>query len=102
MSDATAHKDTFVRDNLPPPEQWPNFVNLDKLGYPERLNVAAELVDEAVEKGWGERPCIRSNETSWTYQDLQEKINQIANILVDEIGLIPGERGCYCARRTTR
>ena len=101
MSDATAHKDTFVRDNLPPPEQWPDFVNLDKLGYSGRLNVAAELVDEAVKKGWGERPCIRSDEVTWTYRDLRDKIDRIANVLVNELGLIPAS-GCCCARRTTR
>ncbi len=92
MSDATAPKDTFVRDNLPPPEQWPDFINLEEFGYPDRLNVAAELVDEAVKKGWGERPCIRSDEVTWTYRDLQERVDHIANVLAHELGLIPGER----------
>ena len=92
MSDTTDHKNTFVRDNLPPEEAWPDFINLDKLGYPDRLNVAAELVDEAVKKGWGECPCIRSDEVTWTYRDLQERVDRIANVLVSELGLVPGER----------
>ena len=92
MRSATAHKDTFVRDSLPPEEAWPDFINLDKLGYPERLNVAAELVDKAMERGWGERPCILSDEVSWSYRDLHEKVNRIANVLVNELGLVPGER----------
>ena len=92
MRSATAHKDTFVRDNLPPEEAWPEFINLDKLDYPERLNVAVELVDKAMERGWGERPCIRSDEVSWSYKDLQEQVNRIANVLVHELGLVPGER----------
>ena len=29
--------DTFARDNLPPRELWPDLINLDKLGYRERL-----------------------------------------------------------------
>ena len=92
MRSATAHKDTFVRDNLPPEETWPDFINLDKLDYPERLNVAVELVDKAMERGWGERPCIQSDEVSWSYRDLHEKVNRTANVLVHELGLIPGER----------
>ena len=38
----SAHLDTFTRDNLPPQEMWPEFINLDRLGYPERLNCASE------------------------------------------------------------
>ena len=91
MSDATL-KDTFVQDNLPPEEEWPDFINLDELGYPKRLNVAVELVDKAVERGWGERPCIRSDEVNWSYKDLQEKVNRIANVLVHALKLLPGER----------
>ena len=34
---ASAHIDTFARDNLPPPDQWPEFL-LDgpDVAYPER------------------------------------------------------------------
>ena len=48
----TAHTDTFARDNLPPPDQWPTFL-LDRpeFQYPERLNCAAALLDEAIDKG---------------------------------------------------
>ena len=92
MRSATAHKDTFVRDNLPPEEAWPDFINLGRLGYPERLNVAVELVDKAMERGWDERPCILSDEVRWSYRDLHEKVNRIANVLVNELGLVPGER----------
>ena len=49
--------DTFAKDNLPPKEQLPDFINLDKLGYPDTLNIAVELVDKAIEKGWG-RPAL--------------------------------------------
>jgi 2-aminobenzoate-CoA ligase len=40
---ATAHLDTFVRDRLPPREQWPVFYfDLPELRYPERVNCASE------------------------------------------------------------
>ena len=39
---ATAHLDTFVRDRLPPREQWPVFYfDLPELRYPQRLNCAS-------------------------------------------------------------
>lgn len=88
----TNNRDTFVRDNLPPKEWWPDFINLDQLGYPERCNVAVELVDKAVARGWGGRSCIRSDEVSWSYADLREKVDRVANVLVHELGMVPGER----------
>ena len=45
----SAHVDTFARDNLPPAEQWPTLeFTLPELQYPERLNAATELIDDAV------------------------------------------------------
>ena len=58
----TAHLDTFARDNLPPPEQWPVFLfELPELRFPERLNCATELLDrhvavQAGASGVGSRP----------------------------------------------
>ena len=56
---ATAHVDTFARDHLPPRDQWPDLVfELPELHFPERLNCATELLDRALERGWGERAAI--------------------------------------------
>ena len=42
----TAHRDTFARDNLPPPELLPELVfRLPELAFPDALNCAAELLD---------------------------------------------------------
>lgn len=38
MGDYTALVDSYERDNFPPFEQWPDLINLDRLGYPEWLN----------------------------------------------------------------
>ena len=40
MLGPTAHTDTFARDNLPPADQWPDFL-LDGFDYPEHLNAAS-------------------------------------------------------------
>jgi 2-aminobenzoate-CoA ligase len=88
----SAHLDTFAADNLPPRDLWPDFINLDRLGYPERMNCAVELVDRNVEEGRGEKLALVSPSERWTYGELAGKINRIANVLVDSFGLKPGNR----------
>lgn len=89
----TAQKDTFAQDNLPSPEQLPEFI-FDQLGldYPEHLNCAVELLDKMVEQGMGDRVCLLGKDISWTYAEVLEKVNQCANVLTNELGLIPGNR----------
>jgi 2-aminobenzoate-CoA ligase len=89
----SAHVDTFTRENLPPAELQPPFLfHLPELNYPERLNCAVEFVDRHVEAGHGNAPCLLSPTQSWTYGDLQERVNRIANVLVRDLGLVPGNR----------
>ena len=90
----TAHRDTFARDNLPPREQWPEFVfDLPRLQYPERVNCASELLDRALERGWGgRRAIVAPGGLQWTYADLAAHAGRIAHVLVDDLGLVPGNR----------
>ena len=92
MNDYTAHVDTFARDNLPPRAAWPDFIHLDRLGYGPRLNCAVELLDRAVEEGDGDRVVLRSPELTWSYRELQAHADRIARVLVQDLGLVPGER----------
>ena len=50
MLGPTAHTDTFSRDNLPPPDQWPQLL-MGGFNYPDYLNVGVELTDRMVERG---------------------------------------------------
>ena len=89
----TAHVDGFVRDNLPPPEEWPELLfTLPELRYPARLNCGVELLDRRVAEGDGERPCLRSPETSWSYGETLSRVNRIARLLTEEMGVVPGNR----------
>jgi len=89
----SAHVDTFTRENLPPQEAWPEFLfALPELQYPARLNCGAELLDRHVEAGDGARRCIVTDAETWTYADLLKRSNQVAHALVDEMGLVPGNR----------
>jgi 2-aminobenzoate-CoA ligase len=94
MLDPSAHSDSFARDNLPPRELWPemDYAALPELAYPKRLNAAVELLDRMVERGFGGNPCIRWPGGVWTYAELLDKANRIANVLVGEMGLLPGNR----------
>jgi 2-aminobenzoate-CoA ligase len=85
--------DSFARDHLPPPDQWPDFL-LDRpeFRYPHRLNCVAELVDEAVARGWGGRPCFRTGTEQWTYADLLDRVARIGEVLMRSYGLVPGGR----------
>nr|WP_316644224.1 AMP-binding protein [uncultured Roseateles sp.] len=89
----TAHVDTFARDNLPPAELWPELVfDLPELQFPERLNCAHELLDAWIERGHGDHPCMQGIGVRWTYADLLAQANAIAHVLVEDMGVVPGNR----------
>lgn len=89
----TAHRDTFARDHLPPVQWQPEFCfDLPELKFPTQLNCATELLDRHIVEGQGNRICIRAPGMSWTYAELQEKANRIANVLTHDMGLVPGNR----------
>jgi 2-aminobenzoate-CoA ligase len=90
---ASAHVDTFARDNLPPRAQWPQFrFDLPELLYPERINCAVELLDRWVAAGAGDRPCLIAPSESLTYAQLAERVNRIANVLTRDLNMVPGHR----------
>src|SRR5436190_15163273 len=90
----TAHVDDFACRNLPPREQWPELIfELPELKYPERVNCATELLDRAVDRGWGERTAILAPDGArWSYHELRNNANRIARVLVEDLGLMPGNR----------
>ena len=89
----TAHIDTFARDNLPPRGQWPELIfDLPGLRYPGRLNCATELLDRALERGWGQRVALRFPEGELTYAQLLEQSNRAARVLGEDMGVAPGNR----------
>jgi 2-aminobenzoate-CoA ligase len=93
----SAHVDRFARDNLPPRELWPEFrFDLPELQYPARMNCAAVLLDDMVKAGHGDRIALRAPQGDriyeCTYLQLQAQANRLANLLVREMGLKPGNR----------
>ncbi len=89
----TAHVDTFTRDNLPPADQWPDLLmSRPEFQYPDYLNAAVELTDKNVERGFGDRVALIGNGRRRTYKELTDWSNKLANALVDNYGLKPGNR----------
>jgi 2-aminobenzoate-CoA ligase len=90
----SAYPDTFARDHLPPAERWPVIeFTTEMVQYPERLNAATELIDVPVARFGADRPALRTpaGET-WTYGELQRRANQVAQVLTEDLGLVPGNR----------
>ncbi|MFF3850321.1 AMP-binding protein [Streptomyces sp. NPDC002328] len=87
---ASAHVDTFARDHLPPPEQWPELsFDLPELRYPERLNCAAELLTGPADG----RPVFHSPAgPAWTYGELRARVDRLARLLTGDLGIVPGNR----------
>jgi 2-aminobenzoate-CoA ligase len=90
----SAHVDTFCRDHLPPADQWPELTfELPGLQYPDRLNAGTALLDDVVARYGGARPCLHQpGLPTWSYDDLLAAANRIAHVLVDDLGIVPGNR----------
>jgi len=90
----TGHTDTFCRDSLPPPELWPRLLydGVPELSYPPRLNCTAALLDARIAAGDGERTAILAPGLRWSYAELAAAVDRIARVLVEDLGLVPGNR----------
>ncbi|HLU15599.1 MAG TPA: 2-aminobenzoate-CoA ligase, partial [Burkholderiaceae bacterium] len=87
----TAHVDTFARDSLPPPNQWPELLfNIPDVQYPTRLNCAVELLDRQADGAGAERIALQWREgdvrKALSYGQLLALVNRIAHVLVDDMG----------------
>ena len=95
IMEPSSHTDKFILDNMPSPEFWPemDYTILPELSaYPARLNAAVELMDKQVEAGLKEAKAIIFGDKTWTYQALMDDANRIANVLVKDYNVVPGER----------
>jgi 2-aminobenzoate-CoA ligase len=89
----SAHTDTFCRDNLPPMDQWPELLfSLPELHYPDRLNAAEALLDATIARFGPDRPCLHTATETWSYGDLLRRASQTAQVLTEDLGLVPGNR----------
>ena len=90
----SAHVDPFCRDHLPPADQWPELIfDLPELTYPDRLNCATVLLDDVIARHGGDRPCLHQpGVATWSYDELLAAANRVARVLVEDLGIVPGNR----------
>lgn len=88
------YEDNFAHNHLPSSDLQPDYVFLDlpQFNQPEMLNCVDLLLDKHIRNGHGNAPCLRTFDYTWTYQELHEKANQIAHVLVEDLGLKSGNR----------
>jgi 2-aminobenzoate-CoA ligase len=92
METVSAHIDGFARERLPPHDQWPEFrFALPQLRYPARLNCASVLLDRNL-AARADHPALVTPAETLSYAQLAERVNRIANLLVNRTGLVPGNR----------
>ena len=91
----TAHEDTFAADRLPPKGLLPDFdfsATPELSAYTDYMNIATELLDDAVNKGFKNNYVVHLGDVSWTYSELLDRSNRIAEVLTEDCGLVTGNR----------
>ena len=89
----SAQPDRFIHNGLPAPEQQAalNF-DLPELQFPAHINLVEALFKQADARGHSTRPFLRSARVTFSYQEAHERVNRIANFLMQDGGLVPGNR----------
>ena len=93
MSTPLEPRDRFVDERLPPPDLRPLMrYDLADLHIAERSNLVDTLMERAASKGWLDRPFLRSQRMTLTYREADERVRRIAQVLVEDFALVPGNR----------
>ena len=96
----SGHADTFVRDNLPPRDQWPELrFTLPELQLPQAYNASA-MLDAAIAGDHGGRNAVLFSSATLTYENLLQEASRIAHVLTHDFGLVPGNRVLIHASNT--
>ena len=89
----SAQTDRFVHERLPTPALSPHLrYDMPQLHMADQANLVASLMAKAAREGWLHRPCLRSDQFTLSYAQVQHRVSQIAQLLVQDFGLVPGNR----------
>ncbi len=85
--------DRFVHDRLPPADQWPQMrYDLPELLIADQANMVDVLFDRIEQQGLSGRPFLRSDRITLSYADAHERVKRIAQVLTEDLQLVPGNR----------
>jgi benzoate-CoA ligase family protein len=62
-----------------------------RVHFPREYNAAADLIDRAIERGWGARIAYRDDRGAHSYAELAERTRRAANAL-EALGVAPEQR----------
>ena len=51
-----------------------------------------ELLDTTIKRHGADRPCVLSPSGNWTYGELLAVASQVARVLTEDFGIVPGNR----------
>jgi 2-aminobenzoate-CoA ligase len=90
----SAQLDHFVHDRLPPLAQRAQMrYDTPELLIPAQANLVSRLLNDAIShKGWGTQPLLRSSKITLSFSDVQDRVNRIAQVLTEDLHLLPGNR----------
>lgn len=87
------YSDNFAERHMPHANLQPDYIcNHPDFDFSDITNCVDKLLDIHIWEGRGNTTAIQTFGTKWTFQDLYEKSNQIAHVLVDDLGFQSGNR----------
>ena len=89
----SAQTDRFVHDRLPSEEQRAQMrYDLPEMCIADQANLVDVLFGQIEARGLTDKPFLRSDKITLTYLDANERVNRIAQVLTEDLGLVPGNR----------
>ena len=89
----SAQTDRFVHDRLPSPEQRAQLrYDAPELRIADQANLVDLLFDQIKARDLLDAPFLRSDTSTLTYADASESISRIAQVLIEDFKLVPGNR----------
>jgi 2-aminobenzoate-CoA ligase len=86
------HSDPFVAENLPPREQWPDFIfPQPNLQFAADLNCVNTLFNRVFDNQFGDRLFLRCDQVQLTYRQTHDQVLYLSAQLQAQ-GLVPGNR----------
>lgn len=85
--------DNFAERHMPHLDLQPDYIcNHSDFDFSHIRNCVDNLLDVHIKEGRGTTTAIQTFDTKWTFQDVYEKSNQIAHVLVDDLNFQSGNR----------
>jgi 2-aminobenzoate-CoA ligase len=88
-----AHQDDFVHQRLPRCEAWPTMrYDLPEVQLGPHLNTTTTLFNQAREKTWMQRPMLRSQTQTLSYEEVEQRVDRLLEQIKTNWQLPSGSR----------